>query len=169
MESHTVNGLNRKAPDAYKPPEADPSENQAPSIGGWLRFFQVMSYLGLISSALAILAFPVMHLFVEGVVDRLVDLVALIFELSPGLIFSFLIVRALPVREPDIPARLKSLLGYYLGITLLFYVILTAAFKTGHLTDKPSPFIGDIVYYAIWASYFNKSKRVRAYYGANAK
>lgn len=169
MESRTVNGLSMNSPDVYKTPQANLSENQKPLIGGWLRFFQVINVLGLLFSVFVVLSFPVMHLYVEGVIDSSADLFAILFELAPGLVTTFLIVRALPKNDAGVPDRIKALITYYVGFTVLFYGILTALLKAGYITEKPTFIVGDIIYYLIWVSYFQKSKRVRVYYGANAQ
>ena len=168
MESRTVNGLNMKSPDVYKTPEADLSENQQPAIGGWLRCFQVLVLISLTLNAIVLIAIPVFHLYVEGVYDKVADVIAITIEMLPSVVFMYLIARITPKAEAEVPAKIKNYLRYYLGAVVCIYFILLMAFNNDLIEEKPAPFIGLFIYYAIWASYFNKSTRVRAYYGANA-
>lgn len=59
-------------------------------------------------------------------------------------------------------------LGYYVAASLLAYGIFYYLFKTDVVAEKPVSFWSSVIHYYIWSSYFKKSKRVKAHYGANA-
>ena len=155
--------------EVYSAPQADlDNVLDEQRIGGWLRCFQVLNYIGLILSVVVVLALFAAEALIGGMFEHMLDIVALLIEIAPPILFSYLIIKCLPVASADTPEQIKKLLGYYLAVSLVIGFSLTMAHKSGYITDKPSPFIGDLIYYAIWASYFKKSKRVKEFYGANA-
>jgi hypothetical protein len=97
-----------------------------------------------------------------------IDNAALILELLPTTIFSFIIWRMVSVKKSTTPSRIKSVMRIDLLFSLIIGVILYLAFKKGFITDKPVPFLGSVIYYFIWSSYFNSSKKVLSYYGFNS-
>jgi len=152
--------------NTYQPPQSDvtpPHQNQ--TIGGWLRFYQVTNYISLILGSLVVVGVCIAALFVDDMFEKQWDLPALILELSPSIIFSFLIIRVLSTPESQVPAQIKKYIGNYVVVSILINIGLRYLFSNDLITDEPTTFIGDLIYYAIWVSYFKRSKRVAQFYG----
>ena len=58
-------------------------------------------------------------------------------------------------------------MGFELLAKFIVAMIVYAAYKNGLVEEKPYPIFLSIIYYLIWAAYFNKSKRVLSYYKTN--
>jgi len=143
--------------------------NDLSSIGGWLRFFQVINYINFTLSIVTVIALVIIYALLGDVFELELDGPALFLELIPFLIFSYLIIKALPVRAIDTPARIKSLIGYDLVVSITVSIILIVSHNHGLISDKPAPILISVIYYFIWATYFKKSKRVLDFYGSNAE
>jgi hypothetical protein len=87
-----------------------------------------------------------------------IDNAALIIEIVPTTILSFIIWRMVPVKSKTTPSRIKSLMRIDLFFSIAVGFIMYMAFREGFITDKPVPFYGSLIYYFIWSSYFNLSK-----------
>ncbi len=152
--------------NTYQPPQSDvtpPHQNR--TIGGWLRFYQVTNYISLILGSLVAVGVCIASLFIDDMFEKQWDLAALILELSPSIIFSFLIIRVLSKPESQVPAQIKKYIGNYVGASIFINIGLRYLFSNDVITDEPTTFIGDLIYYAIWVSYFKRSKRVAQFYG----
>ena len=154
--------------NTYAPPESDVTPtNKNLTIGGWLRFYQVTNYISLILGSLVAVGVCIAALFVDDRFEKQWDLAALILELSPSIIYSFLIIRVLSTPQSHVPAQIKKYIGNYVAASILINFLLRYLFSNELITDKPTTFIGDLIYYAIWVSYFKRSKRVAQFYGQN--
>jgi len=155
--------------NTYAPPEsvvATESENL--TIGGWLRFYQITNYLSLILGTILVICMPIGLFLIDDLFEKELDVVALLLEISPSILFSFLIIKVIKIRETHIPAKIKKYIGGYVFMSLLITLVLRYLYSLELITDKPTPtFLGDIIYYAIWVSYFKRSKRVAEYYRQN--
>jgi len=154
--------------NTYAPPESEVViESEALTIGGWLRFFQITNYISLILGGIIAIVMSLSIFLEDGLFETQLDLASFILEISPSLIFSFLILKVIKKREPHIPAKIKKYIGGYVVMSLLITLLLNYLHSSGLITDKPTTVLGDIIYYAIWVSYFKRSKRVAEYYGQN--
>lgn len=147
----------------------DEIKAELPCIAGWLRFFQIINYINITLSVVAFVALVISYMILGDIFDLVMDGPALFLELIPFLIFSYFIIKAIPIRHVETPARIKSLIGYDLIVSLTVSVILLALHNNGLISDKPAPLIFSVIYYFIWVTYFKKSKRVLAYYGSNSE
>jgi len=136
-------------------------------FGGWLRFYQILNVLSIIVLIVA-LGFLLFLSFTESFSNQnLIDFAMIGLESTPILLLSIFTLKILNKKEGEVPGKVKSYLDYYLSATVVIYVILYISFSKGQITEKPTPLLGDIIYYFIWTSYFKKSKRVKVYYGKN--
>ena len=155
--------------NTYAPPESEvATENENLTISGWLRFYQITNYFSLILGTILVICIPISLFFIDNLFEKELDVVALLFEITPSMLFSFLIVKVIKIRETHIPAKIKKYIGGYVVMSLLITLVLRYLYSLELITDKPTAtFLGDIIYYAIWVSYFKRSKRVAEYYGQN--
>ncbi len=155
--------------NVYETPKAESLlDERLFAFGGWLRFYQVINILSIVFIGILILAiagFEIMGAYEE---NELKDAFIGIFEFLPDLIFPIIIIRILKIKNEKIPDEIVKYLGYYVAASLLVYGIFYYLFKTDVIAEKPVSFLSSLIYYYIWSSYFKKSKRVKAYYGANA-
>jgi hypothetical protein len=153
----------------YATPKAEGlADGEYQTIGGWLRFYQVINWISLILIILVLLmtaSFMILNLYAE---NELFEAMITSIELIPDLVLTFMTLRILKIREKDIPTRIVQYLSYYVGASLLMYGFVYYLFKTGVVVEKPIGFWGTVIYFAIWNSYFKKSERVGVYYGGKA-
>lgn len=140
----------------------------AKSIGGWLRLFQVLTAISALVYVLSVVLISLGYGIGRIEFESLRDFLLFILEFLPGMIFSILIFKALPIQEFYIPSQITSYLRNNLLLSFLIALLLSTLYQQGMVSDKPGSVFGSIVYFAIWALYFKKSKRVREYYGDNA-
>lgn len=96
------------------------------------------------------------------------DFLSYAIEYFPPFIFSLLIVKRLNVKNIKTPTKIRSLLNIEFGVKFLVGMSLYILFEKGILSEKPESIFMGVIYYLIWATYFKKSKYVKAYYGTNA-
>lgn len=138
------------------------------SFGGWLRFYQVINYLSIIFTLLIFAMVSVFYAMGEYAEGEIFEALIAGIELLPDLVVSIMVLKILSKPNKFIPTRVVTLLTYYVGASLLMYGCVYYLFKTEVVVEKPTSFWASVIYYAIWSSYFRKSKRVKAYYGENA-
>ncbi|VAW81476.1 hypothetical protein MNBD_GAMMA12-2226 [hydrothermal vent metagenome] len=134
------------------------------TIGGWLRVFQIFTIIGIVF--LPMVGLYVLYLYFSiGYTDTdYLNLALLSAEALPGFVFSILIFRIIGSNNESTPQLINNMLAF---MVLLAVVITIVLFQSG-LAIRPQPILIDLVYYFIWTRYFNKSKRVFEFYGANA-
>jgi len=147
-------------------------EEMSLGYGGWIRFFRIINALYWIIGLLGLLALlPFIFFALEGgdlAVSILpADLIAILIEVLPGIIMSFIIWRVVLVQSENTPNKINKLMQ----IELFFHIVISAcliyAHKQGYISEGPTPIMVSIIYYFIWATYFKRSKRVLSYYGSN--
>ena len=136
--------------------------------GGWLRFFRIINMLYWVMGLFSIIVCIYLVLFV-GVEKKqeLINSMAIMIELIPGTVMSFLIWRIVLIKNDETPKKIKWLITFELALQLMFGAVLYLAYKQGYISDQPTPVLLSVIYYFIWASYFKRSKRVFSYYGSN--
>ncbi|MDM3871509.1 hypothetical protein QSV34_09085 [Porticoccus sp. W117] len=155
--------------DVYKAPESElVSGDELKSIGGWLRFFQVVNFIYAIAGVLVAALVVVTYFIDESVYGGLIGSIASLVELTPVIVFSILILKVVNHQEEGIPVKIKSYIGYYLLTSFLVAAGIASLYIMDLVPDKPASIFGDLIYYLIWSSYFKRSKRVRSFYGATA-
>ncbi len=138
------------------------------AYGGWLRFFRIINSLYWLAGLLCILISPPLMLLLWNEEQQgVIDLLALLIEVTPGTVMSFLVWRTVKVELETTPNRIKSLMQVELMLHCMTAALLFYAHEQGYITDGPAPIVVSIIYYFAWASYFKRSKRVLAYYGSN--
>jgi len=166
VEQKQTSGIDLKV--VYDAPESDLShDGDDVSIGGWLRFFQVVNVLSIVIGGLVLLGLSAMVILVGFDEEGIADVVAACAEMFPAILFSVLIVRVLGDRNENTPARVAQLLKYNFSAAAFVFIAVMALFFADVVSEKPTSILGSLLYYYIWTSYFKKSKRVNEYYGAN--
>lgn len=134
-----------------------------------LKFYRAFNLIWFSLGTLAILGLMTLIVWEFNFTNQdAIDNSALIVELLPTTIFSFIIWRMVSVKSKTTPSRIKATMRIDLFFSLVVGFVMYMAFKKGFITDKPVPFYGSLIYYFIWSSYFNLSKRVLSYYGFNS-
>jgi len=140
-------------------------------FGGWLRFFQVICWLTLIVYGVNVFVITGLVLD-QPTPQKIFSFVVLIFGIGFLLFLIWKILRLLTVKAPEIPGRIVKKMLVFTIVAALFsladtcfsYWIYGMALSFRDARD----FLRPIAWYLIWSSYFRKSKRVVAHYGANA-
>ena len=155
--------------NVYETPKAESLlDDRLYSFGGWLRFYQMINIISVVFVGvivLAVAAFEIMGAYEE---NELKETFIYFFEFLPDFIIPIMILRILKIKDEKTPDQVVKFLGYYVAVSLLLYGIYYYLFETNMVAEKPVSFWSSVIYYFIWSSYFKKSKRVKAYYGANA-
>lgn len=117
-------------------------------------------------TTIAVIAFAAMGYYEP---HERIETITLIFELVPEFFIALFTLRLLPQQRRDTPAKIVKCMGYYVIATIAVYLLLDYLFDSGEISHQPVTFWTAIVYSGIWTLYLMKSKRVRGFYGANAK
>jgi len=142
--------------------------------GGWLIIFCITMWIGMIVNGLAILV-HIFSFFTYENENQGIVTVLIILDLIIYIILAFRIIKNLGVKEKYVPGKIVENMTFILGFTMLFTILygLLYYYYLG-ITERPvydeelvRPLIRVLVWFAIWSSYFKRSKRVRAYYGSN--
>lgn len=153
---------------AYEAPSSELVEEGSSSIGGWLRFFQVINILSVVMVGIVIMIVIGVG-FLEGFeTQEAIDILFSLPELIPSVIFSVLILRVLSVQSEETPFKISAYLKYNVSIAVLVFVFLMVLFFSEIISERPESLLGSLIYYYIWTSYFKKSVRVKEFYGSNA-
>ncbi|MEM7018272.1 MAG: DUF2569 family protein [Pseudomonadota bacterium] len=142
--------------------------NDIHAFGGWLRLFQILNIIFILSFTLYPVAFTLLIFVPDTTTQEYIELTAGMLGSLPIFIFSVLILRELPVQYETTPEQIATYLKYLLALSLLTSAMLFLAYHMEYITERPAAILIDLIYYAIWVSYFRRSKRVKAHYGANS-
>jgi hypothetical protein len=140
-------------------------------FGGWLSFFYIISWLATIGFIMLVLTtLPAIFK-----VSKPLEIVAiLIYYIGDGInaFLNFKIVKVITVKDAKTPNKVLTLVTWISLLTVLFIIPglwLDYILRGGKAaTEMGKGVIKVLVWYFIWTSYFQKSKRVFAYYGKNA-
>jgi len=153
---------------AYEAPSSELVDEGSSSVGGWLRFFQVINVISIVMIGIVMMIVVGVG-FLEGFESQeVVDIFFSLPELIPSVIFSVLILRVLGVQGEETPFRISAYLKYNVSITVVVFIVLMALFFSDVISERPESLLGSLIYYYIWTSYFKKSVRVKEFYGRNA-
>ncbi|MFH1691706.1 MAG: DUF2569 family protein, partial [Candidatus Omnitrophota bacterium] len=111
----------------------------------------------------------------ENVTDSVVALISF-FNGLVLLVLFYKIIKITVKKDTATPNKLVKYITWILLVTLIFafleglsYYISSGVKGLSNLGETAAGIIRTLIWYAIWSSYFKKSKRVAAYYGNNAK
>jgi len=96
------------------------------------------------------------------------DLAATILEIIPILVLSFMVLKIIGVWNNETPSKINYYLLVYTIASVAIYFGLRYLFVNDLTSETPTPFLGTVIYYFIWTSYFKRSTRVKEFYGCNA-
>lgn len=130
------------------------------NIGGWLAVFRILTWMGVVGFAVYEICEALLFILKRADYFNTESLICFIINL---VIFAILLRIALLIQKkaPDTPTHIANLLIVIAVFGILSY------FYSLHISEDATPPRG-IVWAVIWILYFNKSKRVNAYYGNNA-
>lgn len=165
VEMKETSGVNLEV--VYEAPESTLSDDEL-TIGGWLRFFQVLHIISITFGGVVFLGVSAMVILGEIEQQELIGILWLLAEMLPALVLSVLTVRILSAREEDVPHRVSVYLKIGLGVASVAFIGGGALFYYDFVSEKPTSILGSLIFYYIWTSYFKKSVRVKEYYGVNA-
>ncbi|HEO66331.1 MAG TPA: hypothetical protein ENI73_10760 [Spirochaetes bacterium] len=136
-------------------------------LSGWLKTFQVTNLLTLFFLPITVIYFVFLYSYNKTTIPLAIILV-LIGELGVYWFITYKILKCIKLRSEDVPNMISKL--------LLSLVIVSDGFLAiKHLIDldltmnSVKVLVSEVLYFFGWAMYFEKSKRVKAYYGANTK
>jgi len=147
-------------------------------FGGWLNFFYVGHLVCIIYLVGASLIYALAIFAVGGGSKAMLVLIGLLHSIIT-VILCIKIVKILKIKELDTPQKVVKIMTWLviLAVIFAFCNILIYSFNDipevedysglDRLARTVFRVIGAIIGYAIWKSYFKKSKRVIAYYGIN--
>lgn len=141
-------------------------------FAGWLRFFYFIVFINLILNFVFGVTI-IEELFTKP--DKILTLASIVQWVFILLIF-YLIIKIIQKREADVPENIKDYLFYIFVIAIIHFVFNTAVtliiYKRSWNSDNTMAFVSAIrnmIWTAIWRSYFEYSKRVKAYYKTELK
>ena len=141
-------------------------------FAGWLRFFYFIVIMNI--------AFH----FVSGItlIEELIKQPDKILTLGTIAQWAFtismflIIIKIIQQRNPEVPENIKEYLFYIFVVAILhglFYTVVTILiFKREWSTENTMAFtsaVQNMIWATVWRSYFERSKRVKAYYLINKK
>ena len=139
-------------------------------FAGWLRFFQFIVMMNLMMNAFSSVTL-IEALFREP--DKILTIGAMM-QLVFVLYLMYQILRTIPVPTAEMPEKIKDNLFYMFIIAIvhmLFYTSVTIlVFHREWGLENTLTFFGAVnlmVWSAFWRTYFERSKRVKAYYSQN--
>ncbi|GMT48766.1 MAG: hypothetical protein IEMM0008_0305 [bacterium] len=134
-------------------------------FGGWLRFFQIDNWLVILALIFDIVDLS-MGLKDLGTVKAVIRDSLTIIEFTAYIYMTYKMLNVIQLKSADIPNIISKLLLTLLILSASFLVI--KMFVTSEMPMTSVKIMGGEVFYFIaWANYFERSKRVKAYYGAN--
>lgn len=151
-------------------------------FGGWLNFCGICVILSVIMLSIDIVEVIIVlvvsaftHLIINISRQDIVSGVIVVFVNGILVFIQVQIIKILKERAPIIPTQISKLFIVWLVVPI---VIFGVVFLMHHFNMLPSSFkidklkISNLLAVLIiplsWLAYFRKSKRVKAYYGANA-
>ncbi len=136
-------------------------------FGGGLRVFQMANWI-FISALIYGIVVLSMSLKDLGAVKMIVKDSLTILEFIVYIYMTYKILNVLQLKSADVPNIVSKLLLTLLILSALFLVV--KMFVTSEMAMRSVKIMGLEVFYFIgWTIYFEHSKRVKAYYGANCK
>lgn len=149
-------------------------ENYNNNIGGWLQVFQIVTFIGIVALPVTVLyeiTIGIGLLHELDIFDIYLGVLILVIVLLPGMIFSIFIFLKISLNAQTTPKKINNLLAYMTLTSIVITVVFFCLFSWSGTYITPSflnTIISDFLYYFIWTRYFNRSKRVRVFYGSNA-
>ncbi len=135
-------------------------------FGGWLRFFQVFIWFFVVLLFISVAGFLALSLV--GRIQQPWSSINMIRICSAIVLFPLILIIAIKIRLriPTIPTILGELL---IAVTVVQIIgaAVEAIIKQKHATLLAGPIV-QAIWAGIWILYFKNSKRVKAFYGANA-
>ncbi|MBF0571080.1 MAG: multidrug efflux RND transporter permease subunit [Candidatus Omnitrophica bacterium] len=140
--------------------------------GGWLAFYYVALWSGLIWSIVAGAAFLLICLFKSVGLNDLITLCSFILVRIIYIYLFVQMIKAYKNKNSMTPNIIVNLMTQVIGVAIaafFIFVILEYSFFSAHLLQTVlGLLISPICWYYIWKTYFKKSKRVALFYGNNA-
>lgn len=143
-------------------------------FGGWLKFFYIIQWLNFILWGITILAI-MLAIFIAGSAAKVIEYLISFFNVIAIVFLCFRIIKIVRKKETSTPKQIiklmtwivftVSIFAFFEGI---FYYFTLGINGLSNLSETFRDIIRILTWYAIWTNYFKKSKRVAAYYGANA-
>jgi len=135
-------------------------------FGGWLRFFWVINLLSLIFLCLSVISNFLSYMN-SGSSTIYVSFIVTQLTSSLAALLTWYILRFLKKQDPAIPIKSMILLGASVVVILpqLFFKE-NLPFNLITYSNLDVGFMN--IFTLVWIGYFQKSKRVKAYYGKNA-
>lgn len=143
---------------------------------GWLMFFYVGCWVGLVVNV-GLGLFILVGLPMIGVPLAAAEAGLYVLDMAVTVFLLAWIIRIIRKKEAQTPNRVLRLLSWVLLLVFLFFIPEYYLFSIRQRGDVESQrqlaalikgLVQTLAWYAIWSSYFKKSKRVLAYYGRNA-
>ncbi len=142
-------------------------QNKLNSCGGWLTVFKViivfnmLSYLGVIGKSIG--QWGSLSTSVLGIILLLVDI-----AVQASLIcININILSNLDRKLSDTPAKIIKMLIILAAIMVAYYLFYYFIFPENEATHNIRSIFSPLVFSTFWIGYFEKSKRVRVYYGSS--
>jgi len=140
-------------------------------FGGWLRFFEITSWIGVV----VISGLCMFLLLALAGVERTGDFMSILISAVDSIVYVVLMIKLLKIiriKDPETPSKVVGFLKLVVLFTVLFTVcdIISAYFffdkkEFLELAGVNGKAITQAVFwFLVWRSYFTKSKRVEAYY-----
>ncbi len=134
-------------------------------FGGGLRFFQIDNWLVILALIFGIVDLS-MGLKDLGTVKAIIRDSLTIIEFTAYIYMTYKMLNAVGLKSVDTPNIVSKLLLTLLILSVSFIAIkLLITSEISMLTVKSVG--GEVFYFIAWTIYFERSKRVKAYYGAN--
>ncbi len=147
-------------------------------FGGWLRFLQVMSILGIVIGTIAtvFVSYVIFEKYASGefIQDELkASLLFILVEFPVSFYFVFKILMNLNKKSPESPDIISRYIRYNLIFIVLIsivelFVYISIGDASSSIYETLKSLIGTAVGASIWLSYFKQSIRVKEFYGKNA-
>lgn len=135
-------------------------------FGGWLRFFWVINLLSLIFLCLSVIANFLSYMN-SGSSTIYVSFIITLLTSSLAALLTWYILRFLKKQDPAIP--IKSMFLLIASVVVILPQLFFKEKLPFNLITYSNLDLGFMnIFTLVWIRYFQKSKRVKAYYGKNA-
>jgi hypothetical protein len=139
-------------------------------FAGWLKFFQVIIFMNLVFNGVS--SFTLIEALIKAP-EKIVTL-GQIFQLGVILFIFYSILKIIQYRDSFIPEKIKEYLFYIFILAIVhfvFYIAVTILVYKNEWTQTNTLSLfganANMIWAAFWRTYFEKSKRVNAYYTQN--
>lgn len=145
-------------------------------FGGYLKFFFIIQWVNFIFCGLTALIALLTMISVKTLI-RTIEPMILFFYSIVITSLCFKIIKSIKKQTTETPRQIIKLLTWILSAAFIFTILewscnyfipAPAESSSSTIIELTGSIIRVLIWYAIWTSYFKKSKRVAAYYGANA-